>query len=405
MPAQRASNNRLSRIRSIRILPIQAILPILAAITLCIVAIWGVDIARGNRSTIYLKDTPCTPEAYLPRVSVVIPARNEERKIREALRSVLRLDYPNLEFIVLNDRSTDQTGAILAAMAAEDARLRVVNITELPAGWLGKNYALYQGAERASGELLLFTDADVVMDPSTLAKAVSYLRANHLHHLAVMPTVRLPSLLPRVFCSTFGVFFSGYIRQWKAKDPESRSFVGIGAFNLVSAEAYRAAGTHRAIAMRPDDDIKLGKLLKKAGYRQDMAFGMGLLTVEWYSSLRELIDGLMKNAFAGLDYNVAKSIGAGIAVLLLNVWPFVAIFVVRGSAWVLYLLAVMAMLLVISDANRFYGMPRWYAFAHPVSAVLFVYILWKSMALTLWTGGISWRGTHYPLTLLKANRV
>lgn len=158
-------------------------------------------------------------------------------------------------------------------MAAADARLRVVNITELPAGWLGKNYALYQGAERAIGELLLFTDADVVMDPSTLAKAVSYLKAGYLDHLAVMPKVYLPSLIPRLFCSAFGIFFSGYIRQWKAKDPASRSFVGIGAFNLVTKEAYKSSGTHRAIAMRPDDDIKLGKLLKKAGYRQEMVLG------------------------------------------------------------------------------------------------------------------------------------
>lgn len=381
------------------------IFPVLAAVTLCVVAIGGVDIARGNRSTIYLKDAPCHPGGYLPRVSAVIPARNEERKMRAALQSVLKQDYPNLEFIVLNDRSTDQTGAILAEMAAADARLRVVNITELPAGWLGKNYALYEGAERATGELLLFSDADVVMDPSTLAKAVSYLEANHLDHLAVMPKVYLPSLIPRLFCSAFGIFFSGYIRQWKAKDPASRSFVGIGAFNLVAREAYNAAGTHRAIAMRPDDDIKLGKLLKRAGYRQEMVFGMGLLSVEWYSSLREMIDGLMKNTFAGLEYNVAMSIAAGIAVLLLNVWPFVAIFVVKGLAWVLYLLAVIVMLLFISDANRFYGLPQWYAFAHPLSATLFVYILWKSMALALWTGGINWRGTHYPLALLRGNRL
>jgi glycosyltransferase involved in cell wall biosynthesis len=336
---------------------------------------------------------------------VVIPARNEERKIKAALQSVLRQDYPNLEFIVLNDRSTDQTGAILAGMAAADGRLRVVNITELPPGWLGKNYALYHGAEQASGELLLFTDADVMMDPTTLAKAVNYLQFNQLDHLAVMPKVCLPSLLPRLFCSAFGIFFSGYIRQWKAKDPTSKSFVGIGAFNLVRTEAYNAAGTHRAIAMRPDDDIKLGKLLKKAGYRQEMVFGMGLLTVEWYSSLSEMIEGLMKNTFAGVEYNVALSIGAGIAVLLLNVWPFVAIFVVRGLAWVLYLLVVIAMLLFIADANRFYGLPRWYAFAHPLSAALFVYILWKSMMLALWTGGISWRGTHYPLALLRSNRL
>jgi glycosyltransferase involved in cell wall biosynthesis len=376
-----------------------------AALTLCIVVLGGIDIARGNRSTAYLKDAPSDAGVELPRVSIIVPARNEEKKIREALQSLLAQDYPNLEFIILNDRSTDRTGEILAQMAAEDARLCLVNIAELPQGWLGKNYALYQGAERATGKLLLFTDADVIMEPSALAKGVNCLKAKHLDHLAVMPQVRLPTLPLRVFCSTFGIFFSGFLRQWKAKDPASKNFIGIGAFNLVSKEAYRAVGGHRAIAMRPDDDIKLGKLLKRAGYKQEMVFGIGLLAVEWYSSLGELIEGLMKNAFAGLEYNVAVSISAGIAVLLLNVWPFVAIFAVTGLARILYLLAVAGMLLFISDADNLHGLPRWYAFAHPLSAVLFVYILWKSMALALWTGGISWRGTHYPLTLLRANRV
>jgi len=361
--------------------------------------------ARGNRSTVYLKDVPRYSGAHAPKVSIVVPARNEAQKIKEALQSVLKQDYGNLEFIVLNDRSTDATGAILAELAAKDARLRVEEISELPPGWLGKNYALYHGAERASGELLLFTDADVVMDRSTVARAVEYLRANRLDHLAVMPAIRVPSLALRLFCSAFGVFFSAYMRQWKAKDPRSSRFIGVGAFNLVTRDAYRAIGTHQAIAMRPDDDLKLGKLLKKAGYRQDLVFGMGTLVVEWYSSLRELIDGLMKNSFAGLEYSVAASIAGGIAVLLLNVWPFVAIFVVRGPAWILYLLVVVAMLLFIADGNRFYHLPGRYAFAHPLSALLFVYIIWKSMFLALWTGGISWRGTHYPLAMLKSNRV
>jgi glycosyltransferase involved in cell wall biosynthesis len=365
----------------------------------------GIDIAGGNRSTPYLRDAPPQSKAAMPRLSIIVPARNEEKKIRKALQSLLAQAYPSLEFIVLNDRSTDRTGAILAEMAAMDTRLGVINIAELPAGWLGKNYALYHGAERASGELLLFTDADVVMEPGAVAEAVNYLMANRLQHLAVMPTVKTPTLPLRLFCSAFGIFFSGYIRQWKAKDPASRSFIGVGAFNLVTAKAYKAVGTHMAIAMRPDDDIKLGKLLKRAGYRQEMVFGMGLVEVEWYSSLRELIDGLMKNAFAGLEYSVALSIGAGIGVLLLNVWPFIAIFVIGGVARILYLLAVALMLLFISDTNHFYGLPRWYALAHPLSAVLFVYILWKSMALALWNGGISWRGTHYPLKLLRANRI
>ncbi len=341
----------------------------------------------------------------MPRVSVIIPARNEEKKIREALQSILSLDYPDIEFIVLNDRSTDRTGAILERMSAADARLHVVNIAELPPGWLGKNYALYRGAEKASGGLLLFTDADVVMEPSTVTKAVSYLEFNHLQHLAVMPDVRLPSLALRLFCSTFGVFFSSRLQPWKANNPASKSSIGIGAFNLVTAEAYKGSGTHRRIAMRPDDDIKLGKLIKRAGYRQEMLLGMGLVTVVWYSSMRELIQGLMKNFFAGLEYNVTTSVGAGIAVLSLNVWPFVAIFVVTGVARILYALAVIVMLVFIADANRFYRLPHWYALAHPFSAALFVYILWRSMVVTLWTGGINWRGTHYPLTLLRANRV
>jgi glycosyltransferase involved in cell wall biosynthesis len=341
----------------------------------------------------------------LPLVSVIIPARNEAKKIRNALQSVLQQDYPNVEYIVLNDRSTDETGAILARMLAENRRLRVIDIAELPSGWLGKNYALYQGAEKASGELLLFTDADIVMDSSALSRGVSYLQLNHLDHLAAMPAVHMPSWPLRTFCSAFGIFFSAYIRPWKAKDPLSKSFIGIGAFNLVRTAAYKAAGTHRAIAMRPDDDIKLGKLLKKAGYRQEMVFGIDLLHVEWYSSLSELIDGLMKNSFAGIEYSVLLSVAAGIVALALNVWPFIAIFVVAGIARVIYGLAVFLMFLIIADANRFYGLPRRYALAHPLSSLLFVYILWRSMVLALWTGGISWRGTHYPLRMLKTNRI
>jgi hypothetical protein len=217
--------------------------------------------------------------------------------------------------------------------------------------------------------------------------------------------VHMPSLALRVFCSTFGIFFSAFIRPWKAKDPHSEKFIGIGAFNLIRREAYRAIGGHRAIAMRPDDDVKLGKLVKKAGYRQEMIVGLGLVTVEWYSSLRELINGLMKNFFAGLEYNVPLSVVAGFAVLFLNVWPFAAIFFTAGLAKALYLIAAVILVLFIADANHFYGLARWYSLGHPLAAFLFVYILWKSMILTLWTGGIDWRGTHYPLALLRGNRV
>jgi glycosyltransferase involved in cell wall biosynthesis len=383
----------------------EIILFLLAAATLTFLALFGIDLMRGNRSTAYLSQVASGSDLSRLRVSVLIPARNEARKVGEALQSVLSQDYSNLEVIVVNDRSSDGTGAILSRMEREDSRLRIIELTSLPEGWLGKNYALFRASESATGDLFLFSDADVVMDPTTISRAVACLQLRKLGHLAVMPEVRMPGRLLGMFCSAFGIFFSAYARPWKAKDRESKQFVGIGAFNLVAAEAYRAAGTHRSIAMRPDDDMKLGKILKRNGCHQEMVFGNGLIRVEWYSSLPELIDGLMKNSFAGVEYSVPFSILAGIAVLVAHVWPFAAVFLTHGPTRLLNLAVVALMLLIITDTDRFYCLPRYYALGHPFCSLIFVYILWKSTLLALWNGGIRWRGTHYPLGLLKANRV
>jgi glycosyltransferase involved in cell wall biosynthesis len=377
----------------------------LSVATLLFFLLFGIDIYFGNRSSVFLRDVPPDGVASLPKVSVVIPARNEERRIREALQSVLRQDYPNAEFIVINDRSTDQTGAILAEMAREDARLHVITISELPAGWLGKNYALFRGAEAAGGALILFADADVVMDRSVLARAVTYMRRRDLRHLAILPEIRMPGVLLGMCTSAFGIFFSLYARPWKAKDPRSKRSIGIGAFNLVAARAYRAAGGHRAIAMRPDDDIKLGKLLKKNGCRQELMFGGGMMHVEWYPSLREMVDGLMKNSFSGVGYSIVASIASGVVLLLLTVWPVLGALATRGVTQLLNLAIVALFLLISADSNRFHSLPRWYAVGLPVGGVLFTYILWKATIKTIWEDGIRWRGTHYPLALLKANKV
>jgi glycosyltransferase involved in cell wall biosynthesis len=381
------------------------VLLLLAAATLLSSIVFGIDLFVGRRSTACLVDVCPGGHGPWPRVSVAIPARNEQRRIREALQSVLQQDYPNAEYIVIDDRSTDQTGAILAEMARQDARLHVIPISELPPGWLGKNYALCRGAEAASGELILFADADVIMDRTVLSRAVTYLRNRQLQHLAVLPEMRMPGVLLGMFISAFGIFFSLYARPWKAKDPKSKRFVGVGAFNLVDAQAYRAAGTHKAIAMRPDDDIKLGKLLKKNGCRQEMVFGGGMMHVEWYSSVREMVDGLMKNSFSGVEYSVAAALASGMALLLGTTWPVLGMLLTRGSTQLLNLGIVLILLLVTADSNHFHGLPRWYALGLPLGGILFTYILWKATLKTLWEGGIRWRGTYYPLALLKANKV
>ncbi len=208
-----------------------------------------------------------------------------------------------------------------------------------------------------------------------------------------------------MFVGAFGIFFSLYARPWKAKNPKSKWCIGIGAFNLVRADVYRAVGTHQAIAMRPDDDIKLGKLVKKHGYQQEFLFGIQMMQVEWYASVGELVDGMMKNAFAGVDYRVSAIVVASIAQFLLNVWPFLGIFLTHGPARIINAVVVLGILAICSDTARFISVCPWHGIGFPIATLLFIYIMWRSMLTTLLRGGIHWRGTYYPLADLKANRV
>jgi cellulose synthase/poly-beta-1,6-N-acetylglucosamine synthase-like glycosyltransferase len=377
---------------------------LLAAATLLAHLATAFQILRGNRSIRFLRDLPPLT-GPLPKVSIVIPARNEEKNLEEALRSILALDYDNLEIDVVDDRSTDRTGAILDRMAVAEPRLRVVHVRELPAGWLGKNHALWLGAEKAAGDFLLFTDADVVLAPSALRRAVGRMTDDSLDHLTASPGIDRPSVLFEMFIGAFSLFFALFTKPWLAKDPKSPHHVGIGAFNLVRASAYRAAGGHRTIAMRPDDDLKLGKILKAAGCRQEFVFGLGALRVEWYASVRELVHGLMKNAFSGVDYRVRVVVVATLTQLLLFVWPFVAIFVIPGPARWLNLASVAVLIALCWINAPLAGVRRWHGVGFPLATLLFLYILWRAMLLTLWNDGIDWRGTHYPLAELKANKV
>jgi cellulose synthase/poly-beta-1,6-N-acetylglucosamine synthase-like glycosyltransferase len=380
---------------------------VLAAVTLLIHLATAVTVWRGARAIRFLAARPPRP-GPLPRVSIIIPARNEERNVEEALQSVLALDYDNLEIDVVDDRSTDSTGAILDRMAAANPRVRVVHILELPPGWLGKNHALELGGRKATGDYLLFTDADIVMEPSALRRAVGAMEADglgRLDHLAVAPEIERRSLLFEMFIGVFSLFFSLYIKPWKVRDPKTPNHVGIGAFNLVRASAWRAVGGHQRIAMRPDDDLKLGKLLKTSGFRQEMMFGLGMLRVEWYRTVRELIQGLMKNAFPGVDYRISVVLSSTLGQLTVLVWPFLALFLTSGpTRWLN--LASLAVLFSLCWLNApLAGVRRWHGVGFPVATLLFLYILWRSTLTILWNGGIDWRGTHYPLADLKANKV
>jgi glycosyltransferase involved in cell wall biosynthesis len=377
----------------------------LAVLTLVTVAFTAIEFAIGNRSLTRLGVVPPFIGSRAPKVSVIIAARNEARKIKQGLQSVLAQDYPNIEFIVVDDRSTDETGAILDRMAGNDARLRVIHITHLPAGWLGKNHAQYFAAGNATGHLILFTDADVVMERSVISRAVGFLIRNGIDHLAVAPQLQMPGALLNMFGGTFALFFGLYAKPWKARDPKSPRYIGVGGFNLIRGEAYCAIGGHQSISMRPDDDMKLGKLIKKRGFRQEMVISDGLITVEWYSSIGELVRGLEKNSYASAEYNLFVVILSSTAQLLVYIWPLVALLITHGATWWLNLVTVILLALLYIDNAHFYGAKRWHCVGAPVTALLFQYIIWRATLKTLWNDGIDWRGTHYPLKELRANKV
>lgn len=378
---------------------------ILALSTLIALVAIGIDIIIGNRSVKFLKDVSPLRILPPPKVSVLIPARNEEKKIEEALRSVLNQDYENLEVIVVNDRSTDRTGEILNRMEQSSSRLRVYHVSELPRGWLGKTHAHYLATKHSTGQFLLFTDADVVMNPSTVSKAVTYMLGRGLDHLAVSPVVWMRTLFLRMFASAFGIYFAIYARPWKARDPRSKRFIGLGAFNLVRAEVYQAVGTHRVIAMRPDDDVKLGKLIKKNRYRQDFAFGSQMVRVDWYSSVKELIDGLMKNSFAGVNYSVVATLGSCTFLFLAFVWPFLGILLTSGVTQLVNGIIAVVLISLSWDNARFHDDKGWYGIGFPIATLLFIFILLKSALGAIINDGITWRETHYPLAELRANKV
>ena len=341
----------------------------------------------------------------LPKLSVVIPARNEERKLEGALRTVLGQDYPNLEAILVNDRSTDGTGRTMERLTAGRGDASVIQVEELPEGWLGKNNAIHVGTERASGDWLLFTDGDIHFHPAAFRRAVAYAEERSLDHLTLVPDLKLSGYWLRGVVAFFYTAFLVHRGYYKANIPSSEMGVGIGAFNLIRREAYDEAGGYKALAQRPDDDLALGGRVKKLGLRQELALGHGLLEVEWYASLGEFFCGVEKNSFAALGYSVPKVVFYAAEIPALTAWPFAAAFLASGATAALYAGSVAAQVATFAVCNRFLrGRVFLLALGYPACALLFSYALLRSALLALARGGIYWRGTFYPLSLLKEKR-
>jgi len=383
---------------------------------------------------------PPTP-AGEPRVSIIVPARNEEQDIRTTLDLLLALDYSNYEIIAVNDRSTDCTGQIMAEVAAgpcgadtpfdslrslragtvrgltvpelhagadksvRATRLTVIHIRELPSGWMGKTHAMWTAARGATGDWLLFTDADVRFKPDSVRRVVAYAEAEKADHVVLFPRMIVESPGESMMIAFFQALFVFGHRPWKVSDPGAQDHMGVGAFNMVRRSVYDAVGTYQVLRMEVLDDMKLGKVVKNAGYAQRNVFGEDLISLRWAQGAFGIVDNLTKNFFAVLSFQWPRTVASVLGLAFLNLGPFLGVWLAHGWARLPYAIALASLFAIYYGMSRRSAVPPYYFFLHPASTALFMYTLVRSMLHTLWNGGIVWRGTKYALDELRRGMV
>ena len=343
-----------------------------------------------------------------PRVSVIVPARNEEATIEQALQTLLSLDYDNYEVIAVNDRSTDRTGEIIeriVAVGSGHSKLRVIHHNELPPGWLGKTHAMWTAANLATGEWLLFTDADVHFKPDSLRRALAYAESEPADHVVLFPRMIMKRPGEYMMIAFFQTMFMFGHRPWKVADPSTDDHMGVGAFNLVRRRVYDAVGTYQALRMEVLDDMKLGKVVKNAGFAQRNVFGGDLISIRWGHGAFGIVNNLTKNFFAVLSFQLWRTLLSVLGLAFLNFGPFLGIWFAHGWARLPYAIALGSLFLIYIGISWRSSVPAYYFLLHPVSSAMFIYTLLRSMFLTLWNDGIVWRGTKYPLEELRKGMV
>lgn len=276
-------------------------------------------VLRGRRA---LPRASRVPPSGGPRlVSVLVPARNEERGIAACLASLSAQTYPALEILAVDDGSTDGTPALLAAAAGRDPRVRVLRLEGPPAGWTGKCFALASGAAMARGAWLCFTDADTVHAPESIARAVAFAEAHGLDLLSLTSRQLTASFWERVVQPV--VF--GLLDQWypldRVNDPVTPLAAANGIFILAARDAYEAVGGHRAVAGEVVEDVALARRVKAAGRRIAFVDGTDLVAARMYTGFGALRRGWVKNLYRLRGRRALPAFATVVELLLTGVWP------------------------------------------------------------------------------------
>ncbi|MEM7812241.1 MAG: glycosyltransferase [Planctomycetota bacterium] len=376
---------------------------------------WGLTLIRfvtGFPTTVFVltrtlrKVAAAKPRlADPPRLAVVVPARDEGANVTATLESLLASDYPRLEVIAVDDRSQDDTGARMRAVADADGsgRLRVMTIGSLPDGWLGKCHACEVAQQTTDAEWILFTDGDATYAPDGLSRAMRVAVGDGLDLLTLIPRTRFGGLLEATLLGGFGLTMLGVGRAWQMRFAWSKAAVGAGPFLLVRAATYRASGSHEGIKLSVVEDVDLAGQMKAYGGKTDVLL-VGRdedVAFRWQPSAWGVVTGLTKNAFAAAGYSWPRLIVGTTLLSLAQLFPYVAVFWSETpllSGWFVSIVL----------GHVFFAVVAW-SMALPPAVIPFLPVallgillaFFRSAAVTTRQGGVRWRETFYDLATLR----
>lgn len=377
---------------------------IILIIILLLLTNFTVQLKIHSVNRLYLDDIKSIPDNFrLPKLSIIVAGRNEEKRIGDAVHSMATTSYPDFFIIAVDDRSDDKTGIILDAVAANHSNVSVIHVKELPSGWLGKTHALQSGLLAADGEWILFTDADIQFSNDVLKKAVFYCQSNRIDHMTIYPEILHGSIWEVGFIAAFGLLFSFDRPSWKVENPNSKKFLGIGAFNLIRKRSLESIGNFDHIKLSIDDDIRLGEILKAHGFRSKVAFGVNHLALRWQENLGSYLKGFEKNAFAGFDFSVLKVIYSVFGIYCMTILPIQTLITGQTMNRILAAGIFFLQAIILHDARRNSKISVSYVLMMPVSGLFLILSVLYSTYKTLSAGGVSWRDTFYSLDALRTH--
>jgi len=352
------------------------------------------------------KDSPQDIPDPAPLVSVLIPALNEENSIARCVEAMLAQTYPNVEIVVANDRSTDRTAEIVEKIAERDPRVRLIQITELPAGWTGKCNALWQATKHANGEFLLFIDADTVQEPENLAVCMHRMIHEKVDMLSLLPAMRNETFWEHAVQPLAGICLMVWYPTDEVNDPDKAVAFANGQYILIRRSTYDAVGGHEGVKDRFLEDVNLARQVKGAGNRLLVATATEISSTRMYTSPAEMINGWGRIYYGAADRRLVRLLRGMLMLLVFSVSAYVAlpasaIALALGCTgwftWTIFGMAVAHLCLKFSVMARLYragGNRLIYLSAYWLACIIVHIAQWSALS-KVFTGRVTWRGTAY----------